>query len=56
MDKIGLSFEEVDKILSESMSLDKKADIEAARKSIATVIIKNNDKILKDIKEIISTK
>jgi len=55
-DKIGLSYEQIDKILSISLAPDKVVDADALRDVITTAIVKNNEKLLEDIKCLISTK
>ncbi|WP_168198237.1 hypothetical protein [Crassaminicella thermophila] len=56
MNKIGLSHEEIDAILKNAISPEKTIDSNAIRDVIATAIIKNNEKILEDIKRIHLTK
>lgn len=54
MDKIGLSYEEIDKILIKSLELTKPVDVDAMRDVIATAMVKNNEELLKDIKQLIT--
>lgn len=56
MNKIGLTYGEIDKILVEALSPEKYVDCNALRDVIATAIVKNNEKVLEDIRKIISTK
>ncbi|WP_165000392.1 hypothetical protein [Anaerophilus nitritogenes] len=56
MDKIGLSYTEIDEILKNAISPEKPVSSHALRNVIVTAIIKNNEKILEDIKKIHATK
>ncbi|SHK45751.1 hypothetical protein [Tepidibacter formicigenes] len=56
MNKIGLSHEDIHNILKNAISPEKTIDSDAIRDVIATAIIKNNEKILEDIKRIYPTK
>ena len=52
MKRIGLSYEEIIEILQEAMSPEKRVDIVALREVVAKAIVKNNDKLLSDIKQL----
>lgn len=46
-DKIGLSYEQIDKILSISLAPDKVVDADALRDVITTAIVKKQRKIIR---------
>jgi len=52
--KIGLSIEELDSVLKEYIGGNNNATAENMRKAISTAIEANNQKILEDIKKLIS--
>lgn len=54
--KVGLTYEQIDKILSKALTPEKVVDCDALRDVIATAIIKNNEKLLKDINNLIINK
>ncbi|WP_157055721.1 hypothetical protein [Clostridium sp. DMHC 10] len=53
-EKFGLSYDEINSILKESISGEKVIDATTVRDVITRAIIENNKKILKDIQHIIS--
>lgn len=54
--KIGLTYKQIDEILAEALAPEKVVDCDALRDVIATAIVKNNEKILKDIKDMVANK
>ncbi len=52
--EFGLSYDEINTILKESISAEKTINSATIRDVIAKTIIENNKKILKDIEHIIS--
>jgi hypothetical protein len=53
---IGLTYAQIDDILKKALDHDKPVDCDAMRDVIATAIVENNYKVLKDISDILSTK
>lgn len=56
MDKIGLSYEQIDSILFEAIAPEKIDDGEKLRDVIAKSIVENNKKVLDDIKAFLEAK